>query len=356
MLKTDSKNIIEKLQNKIKEILIERFPNSKYKQELLVRPGRLNFACPYCGDSATNEWKKRGNIYLKGYNYHCFNCGIHKPIEVFLKDFNKKIDLNDVLYLRKEYKKYLKIIEKPIFDNYFFLEKEKIEKFAIDKQEFLDVFGYKEIEKGSKIEKYLKEERLQINMNLFAWNEQKQRLAIFNFIPGDKKIIGVQARNFNKNTKVKYLTYKLDKLYEKIGKEIPKDDKDFKFVNSLSIIFNILNLNLNKSITVFEGPLDSFLFNNSIAVCSVTGKLPIKLDVRWFYDFDDAGRKQALNKIRNGEKVFLWKKFLKESKIDINKNKKIDLTDLLVYAKKNKINLPNFEKYFSNFKYDIYWI
>ena len=33
---------------------------------------RLNFACPYCGDS-TDVHKKRGNIYWKNLSFHCYN-------------------------------------------------------------------------------------------------------------------------------------------------------------------------------------------------------------------------------------------------------------------------------------------
>lgn len=43
-------------------------PNVKYGD-------RINFRCPFCGDSKKSATKKRGWFYLNGGGYYCFNCG-----------------------------------------------------------------------------------------------------------------------------------------------------------------------------------------------------------------------------------------------------------------------------------------
>ena len=117
-----------------------------------------------------------------------------------------------------------------------------------------------------------------------------------------------------------------------------------------------MNLDVNRPITVFEGPLDAFLFDNAVAVCSVKNDFPIDIPVRWFYDCDKSGKEASLNKIKDGIPVFLWKRFLQESNTGINTVKKIDLTDIIVYSIRKKLKLPSFENYFSKSKYDVYWI
>ena len=47
-------------------ILRKEFPNNARRQTIRRYPDRLNFACPFCGDSAHDDSKKRGNIILKG--------------------------------------------------------------------------------------------------------------------------------------------------------------------------------------------------------------------------------------------------------------------------------------------------
>ena len=45
------------------------------------------FSCPYCGDSATNSTKARGNVYVAYgvYKYRCFNCDKRTSFNFFLE-------------------------------------------------------------------------------------------------------------------------------------------------------------------------------------------------------------------------------------------------------------------------------
>lgn len=345
--------LLEKITKQLHNILVHRFPGQYAKQEIVSAVGRLNFACPYCGDSATDQWKKRGNFYIESFDYHCFNCNAHANYETMARDFSQEIEPQEINFLRQTVEK--SMLNRTIvgtMDPSLFMQTDEVVKWAVDRTELITKMGCCEA-RGSSIENYLRK-RLQFDMDNFAWNEKAKKLIIFNLTPDKTKVLGFQIRNFK--AMPKYLTFKLHRIYEEIlGKPIP-DDESFVYANDISTTFGVLNLNINRVITVFEGPLDSFLFTNSAAVCSVKNKFPFDINVRWFLDFDKAGREAALEKLNNGESVFLWKKFLSEAQIDINTSKKIDLNDLMIYTINKKLKLPNLENYFSNSKYDLYWV
>jgi predicted RNA-binding Zn-ribbon protein involved in translation (DUF1610 family) len=89
------------LKAKIYQILSATFI-SGIKTDIIMSSDKISFACPYCGDSATNSRKKRGNVFLESMTYHCFNCGKHRRIYQFLEDFNKFLaNLNKNTYKLK---------------------------------------------------------------------------------------------------------------------------------------------------------------------------------------------------------------------------------------------------------------
>jgi predicted RNA-binding Zn-ribbon protein involved in translation (DUF1610 family) len=349
----DINDFVTKVENQVREILIKRFPNISTKQQISPKVGRLNISCPYCGDSATDHWKKRGNLYLASFDYHCFNCGYHTNYENMAKDFSKDIDVTEINFLRETSAK--ASVNRGVAGNLdpsIFMQSDVIEKWAVDRVELILKMGFSEA-KGSSIETYLRK-RLQFDMSRFAWNEKAQKLLIFNLTSDKKKVLGFQIRNFK--ALPKYLTFKLSRIYLEIfGMDIPEEE-EFIYADKISTTFGIMDLDINKPITVFEGPLDAYLFNNAVAVCSVKNDFPFDINVRWMYDYDKAGKEAAIEKIKRGEQVFLWKKFLNNFQSEINISKKIDLTDLMVYTIRKKLQIPNFENYFSTSKYDVYWI
>lgn len=351
--KIEVKDFLSKAEGQIREILSRRFPGNAYKQEIHPKHERLNFACPYCGDSATDHWKKRGNLYEEGFNYHCFNCGEHKQFADFLKDFDKNVSPSELKFLSEQHKKFSTPgLKSSSLDPYTFFDGKAVEEWAVDRNYLIQLMGYSEA-RGTKIETYLKK-RLQMDMNKFAWHQKAQKLMIMNLTKDGTKVLGFQIRNFV--AQPKYLTFKLDRIYkELLEKEIPENE-NFEYANSISTTFGIMTVDINQPITVFEGPFDSFLFGNSVATCSVKNDFPIDLPVRYMYDYDKPGKDAALKKIKEGIPVFLWKKFIQDSQSGINTVKKIDLTDMMVYSIRKKISLPNFNDYFSKSKYDVYWI
>jgi len=79
---------LEKIEDLIGVILNREFQGNPGKQIVYKSGNRLNFSCPYCGDSHDAK-KKRGNFYLDTLSYKCYNggCGIFKDSVTFLKDF-----------------------------------------------------------------------------------------------------------------------------------------------------------------------------------------------------------------------------------------------------------------------------
>ena len=150
------------------------------------------------------------------------------------------------------------------------------------------------------------------------------------------------------------MTWKLSRIYEDLGVQPTSEVIE---IDKISISFGILNLDFKMPITVFEGPLDSFLFKNAVATCSSKNDFPLEMGrLRYMYDYDIAGREAAMKKIEEGYPVFLWKKYLQAAGIEHSPNKKLDLSDLLIYAKRKGIELPRFGDYFSTTGYDAYWI
>jgi hypothetical protein len=105
-------------------------------------------------------------------------------------------------------------------------------------------------------------------------------------------------------------------------------------------VFNIGTISFNDQITIFEGPMDSWLWPNSVALCSVENKFPFEVEnIQYWYDWDNAGRHKHSELLSEGKKVFNWKKFLLDHELPINK--KWDLNDLVNYLRAKKIKVKS---------------
>lgn len=347
----DSKNSLSKsnyiniIIDKVQSILNKRF-DDRNKHHIKIHTNRINFACPYCGDSMKNSNKKRGNIILEGKHsgfYKCFNCSVFKTVTSFFSDYKVSLDLDIIDYISNHLGD-LRSSFSEKYDISLLLDIELIEKYAIDRQELIKKFMLVEII-DSPVRSWLRS-RLQFQEEKFLYNPAKNYLLILNLTPSGK-ILGFQKRGFNlKSYEPKYLTYKLSKISEgfKMGK-IPEE------FDSISVLFNITLLNFNMPITLFEGGMDSFLFKNSIALSGVNKIFPIDIPIRYWFDKDLTGVNQAIKKLENKQPVFLWERFIRDYNIPYSK--KLDLNDILIYFKKNNIKTPLFENYFSDDPLDL---
>jgi hypothetical protein len=326
----------------LQPILSNVFINSYAKQNIRKFRDRINFACPYCMDSTHDDHKKRGNIILSGKHknhFKCHNCGEYKRVDIFFKDFNTVLDLGVVNYISNNIENFWHI-DNSNYNISILLNDELINKFAINREILKEKLHLIEV-KNSKIWKYLIG-RLQFDESKFLYSENENYLLILN-LNKNGDIIGAQKRLFIKSND-RFRTHTLTFLYELIGN---KDIKIPEELDILSGLFNICFININRPITLFEGPMDAFLFHNSVGNAGAQKHFPFDLPLRYFFDDDATGREKSLKYIDEGKPVFLWTKFKLDNNITFNRVK-LDLNDTIIWAKKNDVKLTRFDNYFSD--------
>lgn len=325
-----------------------RFAESPGKQKIHTFVDRIAGACPYCGDSMKSTYKKRGNIILQGEfagHYKCHNCGIYKSIPDFLRDFKINPNLDLINYLQSIQTEG-KLATRKNYDISLLMDSSKIEEFAIDREILKNRFGFVEIRESPKTLNWLRS-RLQFSQEKFLYHLKDEYLVVLN-LTKEKNIIGFQRRNF-KSWQDKYMTFSISKIYSILGidKEIPPE------LNSYSQIFGLFQTDFSKRVVIFEGPLDSFLFKNSIANTGAGKHFPIEIPLYYFYDDDKKGRQKAIEHLNLGENVFLWDRFKKD--YDLPNRDKWDLNDVLIYLNRGEgeNSYPPFFNYFSKDPLDI---
>ena len=269
-----------------------------------VKPDLYNFRCPLCGDSQKQKNKARGYIYAKkaDANYKCHNCGASTTFSNFLKILDSTL-----------YKQY-------IFEKFQTRNTGKGSIFEEPKLEFKKpVFRKKlDLPKASEVKiakQYLENRKLDPTKFYYTdkfkeWtNTQKQT---FDYIGKDEpriiipmydteqRMIGFQGRSLIPNS-VKYITIMIDE-------EAPK-------------IYGLDKINKEKPIYIIEGPFDSSLVENSIAMCGADvdiGSLGWS-DYIWVYDNEPRSR-EITDRIRKtldrGDKVVIWPTSIEEK--DVN--------------------------------------
>ena len=346
---------LDRIEDLVGVVLSKEFSDIPGKQIVYKSGNRLNFSCPYCGDSPDPR-KKRGNFYLDTLAYKCYNggCGIFKDSVTFLKDFglyNKLTgsEKEEIQKLIEENRGKRRTVYGKVDISFFF--DNDISDILIKRSDFMIALGLQEIW-GSKIQRYIQRRNQRMDSR-FAWDSKKERIFLFNLTPDDK-IIGLQIRNMSsvKGTS-KYLTYKLSGIYEKLlnVKDVEILDKA-KAVDPISYVFGIGTLDFGLPITIFEGPMDSWMWVNSVGLCSLENKFPFEIEnIRYWYDWDKSGIDKSMDLLAKGFTVFNWGKFLEEN--DITKNRKWDLNDLVVHLRTTGKKIKRFDNYFTNDALDL---
>lgn len=353
----DIEKMWKKIHDSLKIVLASEFSNES-KRETRLHSDRIAFACVYCGDSVKDTRKKRGNIFQATMQYHCFNgdCNAHMSVYNFMKDkkllsnftpdeqaYMKETGANRLINLKKI---------KAALGLESFLSDE-IADLSVDREFLMTKLNLQEI-KGTRIERYLRE-RLQHDFHKFGWDPKNGLLYVFNLTSDFSRVAGLQIKTFNKRNP--YLTWKATRIHEELGIFKEEHRESLEKMDFLSNIFGIFQVDLNKPVTAFEGPLDSFLFPNSVALCSAKNSLPFEIEgSRYFYDNDVTGREWSIKRITEGKPVFLWKKYILENELVMFSDKIKDLNDLLIFIKRSKKPCKRFIDYFSEDRYDMIWI
>ena len=376
-MNSDSENtLLDNIEEKIQRILNNKFKkDSFHKRQIDHYSDRINFACPFCGDSLRDPRKKRFNVYLNSLSCHCFNCNHHSGINSFLKQFNEELCMEDKIQVH-EIQQTTKKFERRISNNQSSFSFQLLDKLAIPKSILFDMLKLTTPYKSKECSDYLNSRNINIKQwKYFAYNEISKELYILNINSNDR-IIGMQIRQLDPNSKkARYLTRSLSKIYSNIFKKdlsilierlLKSMENGEKYISEedgieniqanldrLSGLFNIMNIDMSSPLTIVEGPIDSLCISNAIALQGAT-KLNNYFDelknVRFLFDNDKIGKEHTLNKLKSNKKVFLWGMYIKRMNI---KNKVKDINDII---KLNLFNKEVYESCFSNDEFDVMYV
>jgi hypothetical protein len=310
------KNIVQKILNK-------EFANVQ-KRRVNDYTDRLNFACPFCGDSHRNNHAKRGNLYFNRLVFICFNCDKKTTFDRMCKEFNEQIDPDKKLEMIEHldsimtYNDYQNEFVDAKFDN--LIDIEELET-AINLN-LTPLSDFKPIQIGGGIYKYLigrgiePDKHKDIYQAKYWKNEDESEWIIVMLNRRGSKLLGMQVRNLKEGKRRMFKIYNYENILEwvNLAKDEPKqvDINELVIYNKLSYYFNILNVDFDNMITVFEGYLDSLFYPNSIGLVGVNTDFRFLensgFDLQYFFDNDEAGFKKSEEKLKEGYPIFLWNK------------------------------------------------
>jgi hypothetical protein len=343
---------IDRVKSIISSSLLKFFGNDPHRLKIYQGGNRLNFCCPYCGDSKDPK-KKRGNFYIDTLTYKCYNggCGVFKNLNQFVKDFDLQSTLStEEISEIAEFSRTASTRKKVRNSiDYFFSENYK--DILIPRDYFKERLGLTEVA-GTFADQWLTG-RNHIPDNKFLWDPRRRNLYLLNLSGDESNILGIQIRPIVKKTNSKYYTYKLSGIYKNLlGEKSPELILRSEEVDPVSSVFGFSTVDLNSPITTFEGPMDAWLCPNSIALCSINNPFPFDVNNRrWFLDGDKAGRDKSRELLENGEEVFLWGRFLNENSFP--ERDKWDLNDVVNYLRSTGKKIKRLDNYFSSDKWDI---
>lgn len=370
---------IDYIKSVIKDILEKNHTHKSKKEVKLAptssNPDRLNFACPICGDSDKVTSKKRGNLYIKSLRFKCFNCGETETFFSFARRFNHEIDLDKKIdmidYINENMDKIKWNEDDFVLNNLDKLIPIEDLTTYFNTNDDSPITDFRPVQKGSRVFNYLNDRKIFNHDDIYegtywhtrSWSEP----VLINMNQSQSKVLGIQVRNIKPRGTRFYKIYAFSEIYKKVySKEL--DDIEKIGYDKLSYLYNVLKVNWDQPITIFEGFLDTKFFPNAIGCVGTNTDLTFLLNqdlkIRFFYDYDKAGLKKQKEMINNGQSVFLWERFFEEwstksknpsSALYKLKTNIVDLNDI-----GNLINNPykslDLEKYFSVDEMDLYWI
>jgi predicted RNA-binding Zn-ribbon protein involved in translation (DUF1610 family) len=234
-----------------------------------------NFSCPICGDSQKNLTKARGYLFEKEnlYQYFCHNCGFSAKFSFFLKSVNSVLHTEYLKQLFLDTQRTEEIMKpktlkpKPILSDRLtattIINAMSIEKLSVEHPARIYVMRRKIPEKYHKELFYTKEFGNWIRKNYDSnYSGGDDERIIIPFYNGKKKLVAFQGRALSGNTKLRYITIKLNE-------KAPK-------------IYNYDKVDTSRRIYIVEGPIDAMFLPNAIAAAG--SDVPKSLD-KFNFDF-----------------------------------------------------------------------
>ena len=286
----------------------------RFKQK---KPYLWNFRCPICGDSKKNKTKARGFVFqVKGdLMYKCHNCQVSLPFPKLLQDMNPE--------LYKEYR--MEKFKSP--------QKRDTRKFNKAVSSFSDrmndfqfeVVGNVALGDATPItglnnshsaKKYILQRKLPVTDLYYTdkfqeWTNslkpdtfpeitRDEGRIIIPFRDRKGNVFGFQGRSLSA-TGLRYITVLLQEGQPKI--------------------FGLNTVDYEKTIYITEGPFDSLLLNNAVAMAGADATTDILGDSNYVFVYDNEPRNVQIvsrisRHISDGESVVIWPSNIKEK--DIN--------------------------------------
>ena len=245
------------IESKYVRLISSRLRNFKQKKDYL-----WNFSCPICGDSQKNKTKARGYVFPKGNNlfYRCHNCGISISVGNFIKAVDESLYKEFVL---EKYKSgetnntrsanTILNIPSPRFDK---LDKQKVFEHA----EWVD-----KLPSGHFCLVYCAKRQIPSNI-----------LSKLLFTPHYKQFCDALVPNHGKTIvdDARLVIPFYDEYNELIavsGRALETGDKTLRYITLRTndsqdkLIFGMDRVDLNQTVKIVEGPVDSLFLKNCIA-------------------------------------------------------------------------------------------
>lgn len=335
------------------------------------KDSELNFACPICGDSQKRTRLKRGHLFYNTLTYKCYNEGCRSTFTNLCKLAGLTLDPEKKLQLIQHASANMKL--QPKEDDF----QEIIKTNLISLKKMEDLFNngtsnftdFKPIQKGSLAHKYLLNRKIYNHTHIYEcnhWvtNKWSEYSIVFLNRRGDS-VLGLQTRNLkDQKEKRNFKIYNFKELLQLVEPEREMSEEELEYLNKISYFFNILNVNFEETVTLFEGYTDSVFYPNSIGMVGLNTNynflLENNLDIQFFFDNDDTGKRKTLFNLESGLKCFLWKKLFEDiakkqgspdTALHMLESKIKDLNRLAIYFD-NPYEKFGLQNYFSKDSFD----
>lgn len=338
--------------DKLAAVLEKAFPGDRERQKIKIAYDRWQFACPFCGDSAKLSFKKRGNFIFKEgpffNSFKCFNCGTFMPINKFFKEFNTSLSMEAVDYLIANRNVGGMSVSKHGDYKESLFNASEMRECGIKIDQLKESFGLVNVNEDQDAWRYLTA-RLQNDFSHFLYDPKNKTLLVLNTI--DDRVISFQIKSLakKKGEMSKYITISLKRIH----KDLLKDDREISHdLDSLSMIYNLYHVDPNRPVLATEGPMDSFLLPNCIALLGAHKNVSLGIPLWFVYDDDKDGRAKAIEMLQKEQNVFMWDKLKTEYMVP--SRKKWDINDFFLWCRENGLKTPStWRKYFTNDPLDI---
>jgi len=257
-----------------------------------------NCRCPICGDSQKNKNRARGYFYQKGNNlfYRCHNCGISTTLYKFLEEVSPALCREYALERWKGGENGHSNYTKPKF---------KFEQPSFDGKR-IDLPSMVELSDDHECKEYVVSRKIPMDFLSDLFYAENFAEFVHGYIPdkqvgqeprliiplrdADKKLVGFQGRAIYPS-EVKYITIKFDENQEYLS-------------------YGMDRVDLNSTVYVTEGPIDSMFLPNAVAILGMNHELdPSVNDPVFVLDNEPRNReviKQYEKLIKNDYRVCIW--------------------------------------------------